>query len=1178
MIDALIQGFDEEVFGRFLNTKFSGSFSASRSAIPVKKDFAWESAEQLGIVKTLVGPHGANMPLLVVAVKLHDGETLRERSSRIKQFKFAKQVLDDAMSSPAPEVDGVLSQGLFVFYDEEGNFRLSLVFGKAEGTKLVWGTAKRLSFYVEAGQPNKTFRDRLALDWSSFDKLKEAFSVEKLTKEFYTRLFAWYQRAMDSDEVVFPNDIVKDKEPGEVKSEQIIRMITRLMFVWFLKQKHLVPNDLFDPEKLAGILKKFDAENGDDYYRAILQNLFFATLNTEISDREFAVEGNRKENEQHFGVKIFYRYASEFALSEEEVIQLFRTIPFMNGGLFECLDKDNHYYDGFSRRKSKRAQVPNAFFFDDKGLIPLLQQYNFTVEENSPGDEEVALDPEMLGKVFENLLAAYNPETNTQARKATGSFYTPREIVNYMVDESLVAYLKGKLEPRIDANERELAVAATDGRGARSTPAPTEDGEKSAIEKKLRLLFAGAEGNPFGKEETANLDESLVNAKILDPACGSGAFPMGILLRMVDLLRMLRNIPEDASVYDLKLELIKNCIYGGDIQCIAVQISKLRFFISLVCEQKPTKSAKDNYGIHTLPNLETKFVAANSLIGLPEAGKDVLELCTGDIAELKEQLFDVRLRHFSARSYPQKKQLRKEDRQIRAKIKRTVKRDAKPDRKHLELLTKEREKVAEPKWVAEKPKPQSDEMFTEFSEANESSQGRFDENAKKRKQLDTEIAREQKKVNLPTTEVDQIAEMLASWDPYDQNASASFSDSEWMFNVTDGFDVVIGNPPYVVVGSDDPHLATYGNDFYVARGGKKNLYKLFFEKGIVLLKNKGCLSYITPDNYLTSKDSIYLRRFFVENTNIRVIVHYTESDTVFEAVTQAVAVIVLVKEKNKGSFALERHQNQAVINMGDLSAENDYVFRGENSVIARMKVCPLRVCDVAEGYQGEINVSTKKQHFVQRSGSGRLPLIRGNQIQPYTFVSNAEWCPSHVSARNHHARERVVFQEVSNAGLLRRVKGMLLQNVLCGHTTNYLYSTNKAVNNSSLLAILNSSAVNYYFKYYNQTNHVPIGEIKRIPFPDIPEKVARQLAGTADLILAAKKADPNADTSAMEDEIDELVYDLYGLTPEEKEIVRECAVQRAEPNGRKAAKKAPAKKKTARKRKAKLPPSLPGWD
>jgi adenine-specific DNA-methyltransferase len=440
MIEEIITGFDAEAFCKFLRSKFA-SFSESLVKIPTINDFQLDGAAQLGIVKTLAGPNGSNLPLIVVAAKLADGEKLKERCSRLKQFKFAKQVLDQAMANPAPGVDGVITQGLFVFHDDAGNFRLSLVFGKAEGVKLVWSTAKRLSFHVEAGAGNKTFRDRMSLPWGSFDKLKEAFSVEKLTKEFYSRLFAWYQLALASDEVVFPNDVVKGKEAGEVKSEQIIRLITRLMFVWFLKQKHLVPDNLFDPAALKTILKDFKKASGDTYYRAILQNLFFATLNSEIQEREFAVDAGRvSENKEHFGVKTLYRYGGEFAGSEKEVLKLFSAIPFLNGGLFECLDRDQAYYDGFSRNPKKRAKVPNHLFFDEPdGLIPLLQQYNFTVEENSPGDEEVALDPELLGKVFENLLGAYNPETKVAARNATGSFYTPREIVNYMVDESLIA-------------------------------------------------------------------------------------------------------------------------------------------------------------------------------------------------------------------------------------------------------------------------------------------------------------------------------------------------------------------------------------------------------------------------------------------------------------------------------------------------------------------------------------------------------------------------------------------------------------------------------------------------------------------------------------------------------------------------------------------------------------------
>ena len=218
-----------------------------------------------------------------------------------------------------------------------------------------------------------------------------------------------------------------------------------------------MPEALFQPDFLKTILKNFtpDSATSGNYYNAILQNLFFATLNNEIDKRDFATGKSFQGKAEDYGVKTLFRNPendSWFRISNDEVLEIFSSVPFLNGGLFECLDKDTPdsqgkiiYSDGFSRRadRQRRAFIPNALFFDANGLIPLLERYNFTVEENSPEDVQVALDPEMLGKVFENLLGTYNPETQITARKSSGSFYTPREIVHYMVDETLIAALGG---------------------------------------------------------------------------------------------------------------------------------------------------------------------------------------------------------------------------------------------------------------------------------------------------------------------------------------------------------------------------------------------------------------------------------------------------------------------------------------------------------------------------------------------------------------------------------------------------------------------------------------------------------------------------------------------------------------------------------------------------------------
>ena len=436
----------------------------------------------------------------------------------------------------------------------------------------------------------------------SFASIKEAFSVEALTKQFYNDLFNWYTWALKEDTGVYfpnnPNTLTDDRENLDTK---MIRLITRLMFVWFIKQKGLVPDALFNPTEVDAWLKDFDPQSMEsaNYYQGILQNLFFATLNRPIKTESIDKDGNvvikrRKfaKNQNSPDVKSLYRYIELFKISEDKILSIFEFIPFINGGLFECLDKnktqdgvENAYFeDAFSRnstikngRWTRRAFIPNKLFFDpEDGIISIFNRYNFTVEENSPSEQQVALDPELLGKVFENLLGVFNPETNETARKQSGSFYTPREIVNYMVDISLQAYLGNTDE--------------------------------------VKGLFADDFVYDESKRDFYNtVIEKLKTIKVLDPACGSGAFPMGMLNRIVEILQRLN---AEGSKYDLKLQIMENCIYGGDIQTIAAQITKLRFFISLVCDCTKNDNPDDNYGIPNLPNLETHFVACDSLISL----------------------------------------------------------------------------------------------------------------------------------------------------------------------------------------------------------------------------------------------------------------------------------------------------------------------------------------------------------------------------------------------------------------------------------------------------------------------------------------------------------------------------------------------------------------------------------
>lgn len=649
----------------------------------------------------------AKSALYIGRISLSDGESLGiyevELADKV-DIERNKRGIRDMLTKDWKDM-GHAGAFMFCYRKNESVLRFSYVsetwgFNKKGDYEKLSTNTKRYTYLLGEGRGCRTAIEQFnALKDSkqSLSDVTAAFSVEALTKQFYKDLFDWYQWAVDpASGVYFPNNTSTEDDDREDIETKIIRMITRIMFVWFIKQKELVPNKIFDVDFLDTILKDFDPESKvvGNYYNAILQNLFFATLNRAIEDEQ----GNKRRFATNVkkDIKTLYRYPEMFKISEDEVIKMFSEVPFLNGGLFECLDKTKtidgveqaYNYDGFSRNDKKfadgryrnRAVVPNILFFDEeRGLISILSRYNFTIEENSPEEQQVALDPELLGKVFENLLGAYNPETRETARNQSGSFYTPREIVNYMVDESLISYL-GKTAFVRSLFSPEFCYDKT------------KTDEYKAVADRLKAI------------------------KILDPACGSGAFPMGLLNRMIDILG---HISPEENTYDLKLSIIENCIYGSDIQSIAAQITKLRFFISLICNCEKDAS-KPNFGIPTLPNLETKFVAANSLIAKKrQTCHSLFE--NPEIEPTKQALTEIRHEHFAAKTANRKSTLRQKDKELREKLARLLAED------------------------------------NDFAPAD--------------------------------------AKQLAEWNPYDQNAVADFFDPEWMFGVSDGFDIVIGNPP-----------------------------------------------------------------------------------------------------------------------------------------------------------------------------------------------------------------------------------------------------------------------------------------------------------------------------------------------------------------------------------------------
>ncbi|MBE0662297.1 MAG: Eco57I restriction-modification methylase domain-containing protein [Bacteroidales bacterium] len=781
---------------------------------------------------------------------------------------------------------------------------------------------KRYTYLLGLGQHCRTAAERFASLKTSSDlfdtkisisEIEKAFSVDILTKDFYRELSSWYFWAIN--QVTFPDD---DEPNAEARNPiNLIRLITRLIFVWFLKQKGLVPEELFEREKIWPHLNK-GYEPASTYYKAILQNLFFATLNQEMNKRAFRKEG------QNYNVTNLFRYKKLFR-NPDETIELFKNIPFLNGGLFECLDKPHPTektpqgnekivrIDGFSDRDDNPLWVPDYLFFggaeavdlsqvyDDnrqknvkvRGIIEILNSYNFTVEENTPLEIQVALDPELLGKVFENLLASYNPETKTTARKQTGSFYTPREIVNYMVDESLIAYLKQKLS-------------------AESSPSEEE------AETMLRNLVSySGNGNPFGQTETQCIVKAIDSIKVLDPACGSGAFPMGVLQQLVHVLQKLdpdnrlwkqlqmqraqaelketidssdtetfaQHLNEiadaftnNAEDYGRKLYLIENCIYGVDIQPIAVQIAKLRFFISLLVDQTINPET-DNLGIRALPNLETKFVAANSLIPIYRYG---VILRSNEIMAKEKELEKIRHKYFTAKTPDQKRKMRTADEKLREEIASIIVTEAMSliEGNKLLLERKELEYQQANKEIRKLKHPTEIEKFT-----------------KRLKKLATEIDKLKASIINPGA-IDKTAKLLANWNPYEQNRSADFFDQEWMFGVNAGFDVVIGNPPYIQMQKEQGKLAKqFENEGFETFERTGDIYTIFYERGFSLLKNNGVIVYITSNKWMRAAYGKSLRKFFVK-ANPLLLVDFGQA-MIFDSAIVHSNILLLQKADNK---------------------------------------------------------------------------------------------------------------------------------------------------------------------------------------------------------------------------------------------------------------------------------------
>ena len=1110
------KAYSRQEFVRFLQNSF-----LPEDFVPSEEE-VWFNTKMTYSTKAVKLGTCQSLELVVYEVKHRS-----RHDARVSLSKEAFRMLADEMKDRALVV--------FVPEDSNENYRFSLIEitldaadDSARGTKR-YSNPRRYSYFLGEGiayyTPNKYLNEKGRV--ASKEDLLSRFSVEVLTKEFYQELSDWYAWAIKI--IRFPNNIDDKDDDAKFNNEGAIRLITRLIFVWFLKQRHLIPNEFFDEIYIADNLIKgfnphamvdlFSKSNESKYYKAILQNLFFAMLNSPITP-----EGGKELSERHFrngrgdyDNNKLMRYESYFKNPQLFVDLANRTVPFLNGGLFDCLDDKDHgmYYDGFSDRESVKNYliIPDYLFFGEevgknidlsewygdkkkkkvsaRGIIDILKRYNFTVEENTPFDKEVSLDPELLGKVFENLLASFNPETQTTARKQTGSFYTPREIVQYMVDESLVAHLKRTVGEELEPQYRQLMQYSDD------------DVELTAEQRK-------------------SIMQSLYNCKILDPACGSGAFSMGILQQMVHILNridpdnsgwkemMLQKALDETSEayrnsssderkeliadiersfdesinrpdYARKLYLIENCIYGVDIQPIAIQISKLRFFISLVVDQNTNADPTDNFGIRPLPNLEAKFVAANTLIGLVKKDAPLF-----DSAEIKAKENELKI----------------------AKHKIFGAKNVKTKRKHKNIVNHLRQEIA-------------DMLYENGAVGNDE------------------------------------ARQLASWDMFDQNVSSPFFEPEWMFGVNDGFDIVIANPPYGYIFKNTNYLQQISSSYQVAEY-KIEAYSIFTERGLNLLCNRGILCYITPYTFISG---IYFSRFrnYIRHWRLNKIIILGKK--IFAAAEVDTSIMLLEKSQPNNEIAIadlrERTSGLDLFNINFFYVSHDRFFCKSEEILFIVSEKEIELyLHLYEGCDCLIGSLIEFYHGIQTRGNlkaltntykeGVIPIIKGADFNRYILPVVSTYL--HFIKENVKSGGDIRYYDVDTKLLIRTTSDKIIASIDYNHylalnSVNVGVPVNHNVPLEFLLAVLNSKLMEYWYRLTVQEQNKTFAEVKIVYLERLPIKsnkiLQEQIVSYVSKLLFIKDFNNMHDTKIeeVEKKIDNLIYKLYDLTYDEVLIV-----------------------------------------
>ena len=892
--------------------------------------------------------------------------------------------------------------------------------------------ARRYSFLVGKHEPNHTAQkqlgDLLMLGVRPMlGQIETAFNIESVTKEFfedYKKLFLMIKENLDRIVETKPQ-VQAEFDRCEIDTANFAKkLLGQIVFLYFLQKKGWL-----------GVAEEKAWGTGD---KKFLSNLF---------------EKNKDENFFDDILEPFFYEALAMERKGDYYPRLQCKVPFLNGGLFEPLNG----YDW----ENTSIGLDNKDFEE---IFRVFNSYNFTVREDEPLEKEVAVDPEMLGKVFENLL-------EVKDRKSKGAFYTPREIVHYMCQESLINYLDAAL------NQKEKNLAKEDGiqsdlfgnkpdhqmvikEKVYQELIPLADIETFIREGEISIERdqAREEGklgdDDYGLPESIRkfaeqIDFALADVKICDPAIGSGAFPVGMMTEIVRARSVLSPyLPSQLKrdPYTFKWHCIENNLYGVDIDASAVEIAKLRLWLSLVVDEE----SYDH--IRPLPNLDYRIVYGNSLQSIT---KDLFNYT------LYPELEKKKLQYFGTTSQKNKGVLRQEIGNL------------------IDQLTSGR---------------QDFDFEVYFSE---------------------------------------------------------------VFDKKEGFDVVIGNPPYYQLSKDknvQENFKIYLREKFHTSGGRLNLFIFFTHLGINILKTNGILAVIIPNTILSQEYYKDTRKKIITETQIKSIVTY--EDLKFEkAVVENISLIV---SKNK-----TQDYNVKIINNNDLGFEIKRKIPSKNfskepyyrfSINSRLFVeelfhnsTPLKkICNInqAIALKGDKSLSVKYEEK-----DGYYKLLDGKNINKFGINWTGEFLDYDIS-KIHSCKTKDIF--LTNEKLLfRRVSTSLifayddqqyfaLNTIVVVTMKNNL--KNETISLKFLLALLNSRLLNFIYLSKFKSTKTVFSEIQARSVGELPIILPQDqnpFIAYTNKIIEKKSKSFTSDTSILESQIDQLVYELYGLTEEKIAIVEE---------------------------------------